>query len=95
MDNRDKTLIIVAIVICIAISCLAPFIASSNPDGLEKSAEDAKVGENVTVVVVTSPFPDYTFEPLESIGEVAVLILGGLLTLVCALGIATIVKKKG
>ena len=49
----------------------------------------------MTVVVVASPFPDYTFEPLESIGEITVLILGGLLTLVCALGIATIVKKKG
>ena len=95
MDSRDKTLIIVAIIICVVISCLSPFIASGDPDGLEKSAEDSKVGENVTVVVVASPFPDYTFEPLESIGEITVLILGGLLTLVCALGIATIVKKKG
>ena len=43
MDKKDKYLIIVAIVICVVISCLSPFIASGNPDGLEKSAEDANV----------------------------------------------------
>ena len=46
MEKRDKTLIIIAIAICVVICCLAPFIASGNPDGLEKSAEDAGVPEN-------------------------------------------------
>ena len=94
MDKRDKTLIIVAIVICVIISCLSPFIASGDPDGLEKSAEDAGVGEEKAVAVVASPFPDYTFEPLASIGEVGVLILGALLTLVCGWGVAEIVKRR-
>ena len=64
MDNRDKTLIIVAIVICVIICCVEP------------------------------PFPDYTFEPLESLGEVGVLILGVLLTLICGWGVAEIVKRR-
>lgn len=94
MEKSDKTLIIVAIVICVIISCLAPFIASGDPDGLEKSAEDAGVGEDVEAPVLEAPFPDYTFEPLESIGEVGVLILGALLTLVCGYGIAQVVKRR-
>ena len=94
MDKRDKTLIIVAIVICVIISCLSPFIASGNPDGLERSAEDAGVPEEVATEVIKSPFPDYTFEPLDSLGEVGVLILGALLTLVCGWGVAEIVKRR-
>ena len=83
MDKRDKTLIIVAIILWVIICCLAPFIASGDPDGLEKSAEDAKVPEEKATVAVEPPFPDYTFEPLEALGEVGVLILGVLLTLIC------------
>ena len=94
MDKRDKTLIIVAIVICVIICCLSPFIASGDPDGLEKSAEDANVGEDVEAAVFESPFPDYTFEPLEKIGEIGVLILGVLLTLVCGFGVAAILKRR-
>lgn len=94
MDAHDKTLIIVAVVICIIIACLSPFIASGDPDGLEKSAEDAGVGEEVATAVFASPFPDYTYEPLDKIGEVGVLILGGLLTLGCAWGIAEVVKRR-
>lgn len=94
MEKRDKTLIIAAIVICVIICCLSPFIASSDPDGLEKSAEDSGVPENATTEVVASPFPDYSYEPLQSLGEVGVLILGVLLTLVCGFGVAQIVKRR-
>ena len=41
MDQKDKYLIGVAVIICIIICCLSPYIASGDPDGLEKSAEDA------------------------------------------------------
>ena len=51
MDKRDKTLIIVAIIICVVICCLSPFIASGDPDGLEKSAEDAGVPEEKAIAV--------------------------------------------
>ena len=94
MVKRDKTLIIIAIAVCVVICCLSPFIASGYPDGLEKSAEDASVPENKTTEVVASPFPDYTYEPLEVIGEVGVLILGVLLTLLCALAVGQIVKRR-
>ena len=94
MDRRDKTLIIVAIIICVVVCCLSPFIASGDPDGLEKSAEDAGVNESVAITVIEAPFPDYTFEPLSSLGEVGVLIIGVILTLLCGWGIAEIVKRR-
>ena len=49
MDKKDVSLIIVAVVICVVISCLSPYIASGDPDGLEKSAEDANVPEGYQV----------------------------------------------
>lgn len=94
MNGRGKTLIIIAIVICIIVCCLSPFIASGDPDGLEKSAEDAGVNESVAISVIEAPFPDYTFEPLSSLGEVGVLIIGVILTLLCEWGIAEIVKRR-
>ena len=85
LSKKDGYLIIVAVIICIIISCLSPFIASGNPDGLEKSAEDAGLAEDYGVdglnEIYSSPFPDYTFEPLGSLGEIGVLILGAVICL--------------
>ena len=49
MDKKDMSLIVVAVVICIVISCLSPYIASGNPDGLEKSAEDSGLAEDFQI----------------------------------------------
>ena len=45
LSQQDKYLIVVGIIFCIALAVLSPYIASGDPDGLEKSAEDAAVGE--------------------------------------------------
>lgn len=92
MEKNNIYLIVVAVIICIVIGCLSPFIASGNPDGLEKSAENLNVGESDAVI--SSPFPDYTFEALGTSGEILVLILGVVITLLAALGIGTLVKKR-
>ena len=70
MEKRDMALIGVAIIICVVICVLSPYIASGDPDGLEKSAEEAGVDESVAISVIEVPFTDYTFEPLSSLGEV-------------------------
>ena len=93
LSQQDKYLIVVGIIFCLALAVLSPYIASGDPDGLEKSAEDAAVGEDVVSAVVESPFPDYTYEPLDKLGEIAVLLLGGLITLVVGLGIGYALKK--
>lgn len=98
LSKKDGYLIIVAVAICVIISCLSPFIASGNPDGLEKSAQDAGLKEDYGVdglnEIDSSPFPDYTFEPLGTLGEIGVLILGAVICLVAGLGIGKVLKKR-
>ena len=91
---EDKQVFIGIFVIALVVCFLSPFLASGDPDGLEKSAEDAGVNESVAISVIEAPFPDYTFEPLSSLGEVGVLIIGVILTLLCGWGIAEIVKRR-
>lgn len=93
ISNQNKMLIVVGIIFCIALAVLSPYIASGDPDGLEKSAEDASVAEDVESPVIESPFPDYTYEPLDKLGEIGVLFLGGIITLVVGLGVGYILKK--
>lgn len=92
MEKNNLYLIIVAIIICVVIGCISPFIASSNPDGLEKSAENLNVSE--TDAVLESPFPDYSFEALGIGGEIIVLILGVIVTLLAALGLGFVLRKR-
>ena len=92
MDQKDKYLIIAAIIICVVISCLSPFIASPDPDGLEKSAEDVNTTADDSAAV-PAPFPDYLGESSQG-SQIVVLVLGALLTLICGYGIAQIVKRR-
>lgn len=92
MKKNNLYLIIIAVIICVVIGCLSPFIASSNPDGLEKSAENLNVSE--TDGVLESPFPDYTFEALGISGEIIVLIVGSIITLFVALGLGFAIRKR-
>ena len=86
MEQKNIYLIVVAVIICVVIACLSPFIASGDPDGLEKSAEDANAGG--------IPSLSDTFEPLDKLGEVGVLIIGTIITLALCYGIALVVRKN-
>ena len=92
MNSRDKSLVIGGILICLVIAIMSPFLASPDPDGLEKSAEDVGVGE--TEAALTAPFPDYTIEGLDKIGEIAALALGIIVTLGLAWLIALLIRRK-
>ena len=50
--------------------------------------------ENMYSIAMELPFPDYTYEPLDKLGEIGVLIFGGLITLVLGLGIGYALKKS-
>lgn len=99
MEKKTQYLLIVGIVVCLVIAVLSPFIASGDPDGLEKSAEDAGLAEDYGVdglnEIYSSPFPDYTFEPLGSLGEIGVLILGAVICLAGGFVIGKIIEKRG
>lgn len=99
MDKKDKTLIGVAILICVIICVLSPYIASGDPDGLEKSAEDSGLEEDFQIEEINgipeSIFPDYAFAdaPDNQALQIVALVIGVIVTLVVGFGVAYIVKK--
>lgn len=92
MNRRDKSFIIGGVIICLVIAVMSPFIASSDPDGLEKSAENVGVGETQNAINV--PFPDYEIEGLGKIGDIVALALGVIVTLIIALLVATLIQRR-
>ena len=99
MEKNDMALIGVAILICVVICVLSPYIASGDPDGLEKSAEDAGVPEDFSIEEINgipdAIFPDYAFAdaPDDQVLQIVALVVGVILTLLVGYGIAYIVKK--
>lgn len=93
MKTADRNLIIGAVILCLIIGGLAPFLASSNPDGLEKSAEEL-MNNPETEPLIKSPFSDYTIGPYGKVGEIVAMALGIVLTLVVAYLISMLLKRR-
>jgi cobalt/nickel transport protein len=99
MDKKDKALIGVAIVICVIICVLSPYIASGDPDGLEKSAEDSGLAEDFSIEEINgipdAVFPDYAFadNPDSQPLQIVALVIGVIITLLVGIGVAYVVKK--
>jgi cobalt/nickel transport protein len=104
MSPQNRNIIIAGAAIAIFIAILAPFLASPNPDGLDKnlitivgggSAEKAEeiIGEK-NEVGYEPPFPDYSIEGMDKAGEVLAIVLGTVIMLVLALGLSSLLKKK-
>lgn len=95
MNTKNLNLVIGGLAIAIVIAILAPFLASSNPDGLESAAESLGVPESEAVF--ESPLPDYTIPGMEDNpwGGVIALIFGTILVVLVMLGLAYIISKKG
>ena len=100
MDKKDTYLIVVAVVICIVICCLSPYIASGDPDGLEKFAEDSGLAEDFSIEEIKgipdAVFPDYAFanDPDNQALQIVALVIGAILTLVVGYGVAEIVRNR-
>ena len=100
MEKRDMALIGVAIVICVIICVLSPYIASGDPDGLEKSAEDAGVPEDFSIEEIKgipdAIFPDYAFasNPDNQVLQIVALVIGVVVTLLLGYGVAYVVKSR-
>jgi cobalt/nickel transport protein len=93
MDNKTKYLLIVGIVVCLVIAVLSPYIASGDPDGLEKSAEDANVPESAEISLVNAPMPDYTIGD-STLGAILALVIGVFITLFLGWAVAYVVRKN-
>ena len=95
MSPKDKKLVLAGLAICIVIAVLAPFIASSNPDGLEKSAEDLSTTQESGIY--EAPMPDYTIPFLgedNPYGEIIALVVGVLITLGIGYVAAIALRKR-
>ncbi|MGZ4857752.1 MAG: PDGLE domain-containing protein [Methanobacteriaceae archaeon] len=93
MSSNNKKLVIAAVILCLVIGILAPFIASSYPDGLEKSAEQLMSNSN-TEPAVNAPMSGYTIHGLGKLGKIVAIILGILGTLVIAYLFAMLLKRR-
>jgi cobalt/nickel transport protein len=95
MNTQNRNLVLGGLAIAIFIAILAPFLASSNPDGLDSTAESLEVPESEAVL--KSPLPDYAIPGMEEnpLGGVVALILGTILVVLVMLGLAKLLSKKG
>lgn len=94
MNTANRNLVLGGLAIALIIAILAPFLASSNPDGLESAAESLEVPESEPAM--ESPLPDYAIPGMEDnpLGGVIALIAGTVLVLLVALGLAKLLAKK-
>ena len=100
MDSKDKALIGVAVIICVIICVLSPYIASGDPDGLEKSAEDSGLPEDFSIEKINgipeAIFPDYAFadDPDNQALQIVALVIGAIVTLVLGYAVAEVVRSR-
>ncbi|HIH43906.1 MAG TPA: cobalt transporter CbiM, partial [Candidatus Methanoperedenaceae archaeon] len=82
------------VLVALALAVLAPFIASSDPDGLEKVIIQL-AGRIDDPVGYGAPFADYGISGMGKAGEVAAVLAGTVLAVAAALGIQRVMKRGG
>ncbi|MDD2440012.1 MAG: PDGLE domain-containing protein [Methanosarcinaceae archaeon] len=99
MKAENMKFLYAGILIALVLSVLAPFLASSDPDGLESAAEgvieESKMAELEEMEpVVGAPMPDYAIAGMGKSGEIAAIVLGTLLVLGISFGFGKLFNKK-
>lgn len=96
MNTKNKNLLIGGLIVAIIIGVLSPFIASTNPDGLDASAEHL----NPTIMdnprYWHAPFEDYLVPQLGAgpLAGIAALVLGVIIALGFVYVVTEILKRK-
>ena len=102
--DQNKQILLIGIAIAIVLAVLAPFLASSNPDGLDttllrlvgggdEEVLDEKVAEN-DPLEYNAPMSDYSIDGMGKAGEVGSILGGTLLILGISFGLSRIMKKR-
>ncbi len=109
MDEKNKKFLVAGILVALAISIIAVFLASSDPDGLDSTALIASgqktltapaTGDEVTVGApghfsYTSPMQDYTLgEKWGPMGGIIAMVIGTILTFGMGIGLAYLLRKR-
>jgi len=98
-ENSNMKFLYAGIAIALVLSALAPFLASSDPDGLESAAgglvEESKMSQLEEMEpAVSSPMPDYSIEGMGKSGEVLAIAVGTLAVLAISFGFGKVFNKK-
>ncbi len=95
MNKEQKQILIAGISIAVVIAILSPFLASSNPDGLDSTAEKLGVEEKAHSAF-QSPMPDYQLPFLGEgkISGITALLFGVVLIASVSYGAGLALKKK-
>jgi cobalt/nickel transport protein len=92
---NPKIATIIGLSLAILISALSPILASSNPDGLERTAEKFAEAAGKEFQFISSPFPDYVIPILgETRISGALAVSLGTLIVFCTGYFLTIILKK-
>lgn len=99
MKADNMKFLYAGVLIALVISGLAPFLASSDPDGLESAAggviDESRMTElEESEPVVNAPMADYAIEGLGKSGEIAAIALGTLAVLGISFGFGKAFNKK-
>jgi cobalt/nickel transport protein len=96
METKTKKFIIIGLLVILVIAVLAPFLASSNPDGLESTAEKILLPGVSDEAIHESPMPDYIIPSLgeNPISSAIAIVIGVLVVFGLAYGIGYILKKN-
>lgn len=97
-SKKNMKFLYAGIAIALLISILAPFLASSDPDGLESAAfgviDEAKITAMEEMApIFESPMPDYAIEGMGKTGEVAAIVIGTLVVLAIVLVLGKVGRK--
>jgi hypothetical protein len=85
---------IIGIAALLGLVIAAPFIASSNPDGLQQTASILVKDElNKMVAPITPLFPNYSIPGMGDAGKVAAILIGFCAILILWFGITKVIKK--
>ena len=98
MTSRNMKLLYAIVAVALLISVLAPFLASSDPDGLESAAEKVIDEETFAELeeeepAISSPMPDYSIEGQGKMGEVLAITIGTIGILALAFGLGKVIKS--
>lgn len=97
--NSNMKFLYAGIAIALILSALAPFLASSDPDGLESAAGGVVEESKMSAIeemepAVSSPMPDYAIEGMGKSGEILAIAVGTIAVLAISFGFGKVFNKK-
>ncbi len=96
MTPKNKNLLVGGLIIALILGVLSPFIASTNPDGLDTSADHLNPGALNNPGYYHAPFADYSVPMLgkSPLAGIAALIIGVLIALGFVYIVMAILKRR-